>query len=188
MPYLEQATFKREWSGSWAWGGALVGTCLPPRREQRVAGEMVLQVGEHQLLVLLFMVEAQLDQCGQLGWKVCGGEGLLHMLIDMPAIGQHLLQRRSGQHPAFGAGVAIAYAEIVGIEEYLEGGIEGRRWIGQLTENEGFEKPAGMRQVPLERAGFGHGLQLAVFRAQPVNQLDTVITHVAIARLQSCSL
>src|SRR5690606_20030402 len=72
-------------------------------------------------------------------------------------------------------------ADVVGVEQHREGRIEWRRRAGQPGQDEGLEEPAGMRQVPFDRTGFGHGLQLAVFGGEPVGQLQAVIPYLLIA-------
>ena len=55
----------------------------------------MFQICQHQFLMLLLVIQTQFDQRRLLRRHVSGSEGLLHMLIDMPAVGQHLIQRRA---------------------------------------------------------------------------------------------
>jgi hypothetical protein len=60
-------------------------------RPQRIAPERMLDVGQQQLLVLLFVLQAQLHQRRQFGIRrAC--QSLAHGIIDVAPIGEHLVQ------------------------------------------------------------------------------------------------
>ena len=81
-------------------------------------------VGEDQFLVLLFVVEAELDQCRER--RVLRGivATRAHRVIDVRAICKHRLERRARQQAALRPGMLVADAVVVGIEEHPERRIE----------------------------------------------------------------
>ena len=87
-------------------------------RRDRVLGKGVQDIGQHQFLMLLLVVEADLDQRRELGEAPLAGglEELDHGGIDMPAIGGDLVGARAGQVAALVPGVPRASADIIGIE------------------------------------------------------------------------
>ena len=64
-------------------------------------------VGQHQFLMLLLVVEADLDQRHELGEALLAGglEELDHGGVDMPAIGGDFVGARAGEVAALVAGV-----------------------------------------------------------------------------------
>ena len=88
-------------------------------RRDRVLRKGVQDVGQHQFLMLLLVIEADLDQRHQLPERVLAGlvKEFHHGGIDMPAIGGDLVGARTGQMAALVAGVARAGADIIGIEQ-----------------------------------------------------------------------
>ena len=128
--------------------------CVPHRGAQRVLEQAVLDVGEQQFLVLLFVAEAQLDQRRQ----VLACEQRLHRGIDMRAPGKDFLQRRPRQHPARKAVDAFAFGFVIGIEHERPAFVEQRVPFQPVAQEEGFPEPCGVRQVPLGRAGVFHRL------------------------------
>ena len=63
------------------------------RGEERIAAEQVLDVGEHQLLVLLLVIEAERDQECELGIVGASLEQLAHVCVDVLAIGEYFGER-----------------------------------------------------------------------------------------------
>src|SRR6267143_4978179 len=57
----------------------------------RIAREQVLQVREDELLMLLLVMQAQLDQPSDWRRSLCGEDGA-HGRVDVIAIGEHLLE------------------------------------------------------------------------------------------------
>ena len=87
-------------------------------RRDRVLGKGVQDVGQHQFLMLLLVVEADLDQRRELDEALLAGslEELDHGGIDMPAIVGDLVRAGAGQVAALVAGMPGTRADIVGIE------------------------------------------------------------------------
>ena len=65
-------------------------------RLQRIARQHVLDVGQQQLLMLLLVVAAELQQVPDAG-PVAGGRGqeVAQRFLDMGPVGQHVAQRRA---------------------------------------------------------------------------------------------
>ena len=137
-------------------------------RPQRVARQQVLDVGQQQFLVLLFMLQAQLQQRGQTRRRLRAPvlEHLQHALVHRLAIGQHPRQRGPGQQPALGTRMPRTHLLVVGVEQHAEVGIEGRHAGRVLGQDKGLEEPGGMRQMPFGRAGIGHGLYAGILGGQ----------------------
>src|SRR5690606_33121070 len=93
----------------------------------------------------------------------------------------HLFQGRAGQQPALWACMARPDAYVVGIEQHRVGRVEGRYRGGQAQQDEGLEEPAGMGQVPFDRAGLAHRLELAVLGTEPLGQCQAVRSYALLA-------
>ena len=77
------------------------------------------------------------------------------------AILLNLVQYRSGQQSALRPRMPCSDCFVVRVEQQHEFRVERLIcWIG--GENGSLEKPSGMSQVPLDRAGIGHRLELAI--------------------------
>ena len=88
---------------------------LPDRRAERVLREEMLEVGEQQFLMLLFVLDAELDQHGRRGPQV--GQRGLHRGIDMRAPDANLVERRARQQAALRSRVARAFGLIIPVEQ-----------------------------------------------------------------------
>lgn len=135
-------------------------------RRDRILREGMQDVGEHQFLMLLLVVEPDLDQRRDLAKLVRAGlaEEFADGRIDVFAIGADLIGARSGDVAAMIAGMSRAGADVIGIEQEREIGVEGPVARSVLAEQELLPEPCGMGPVPFGRAGIGHGLDLLVLR------------------------
>jgi len=147
------------------------------RRLQRIAPQRVLDVGQQQFLVLLFVLQAQLQVLQCLFAEIAIGQARQHLLIDVPAIVAHLLQRGPRQQAAAWAGMGGAEALVVAVEQEIPGRIP-RLVATHAGQHEAFEEPGGVGQVPFGRAGIVHALQHRVFSAERCGQLLAAPTHV----------
>ena len=129
-------------------------------RQQRVFGQRMQDVGQQQLLVLLLMLQAELDQRRDLGRGL--GQQPRHRGIDMGAIGADRGAVGPRQHPPLRPGMPRPRRLVVGVEQ--EGVVFVQPAIARLVgqQHEGLEEPGGMRAVPLGRAGIRHGLDALV--------------------------
>ena len=127
------------------------------RRMQRVLGKQVEDVGEQQLLMLLFMVAAELDQRGHGGRQIVLDERG-HRAVDMVAIRKDSLERRARDHAASRARLTRAYAFVIRIEQEIELTIVHAVAAQILFEDHPLEEPGGVREMPFRRACVGHRL------------------------------
>ena len=130
--------------------------------------ERVQDVGQHQFLMLLLVIEADFDQRRQRRQRVLAGlvEEFHHGGIDMPAIGGDFVGAGTGQMAALVAGVPRAGADVIGIEQ--EGVIRVKGLVARavFAEQELLEEPGGMGAVPFRRARVRHRLDQLIFRRQ----------------------
>ena len=137
-------------------------------RRNRVLRKGMQDVGEHQFLVLLLVIEPDLHQRRQLAERVFARalEEFHHRRIDVAAIGGDFVGRGPGQMAALVAGVPGAGADIIGIEEIGVVGMKRRIIRTMLAEQELLEEPGGMGAVPFRRAGIRHRLDQLVLGRQ----------------------
>jgi hypothetical protein len=134
---------------------------------QGALAEGVLEIGEHQLLVLLLVVEAELHHPQQTGRVV--GPALQpreQLPVDGRAEAHHLVEGRAREETAPGTGVLGTHRVVIGVEQEAVVGVEGAAPGPGPLEHEGLEEPGGVGQVPLHRARVGHGLERAVLRGE----------------------
>jgi hypothetical protein len=134
----------------------------------RVLGEGVQDVGQHQFLMLLFVVEADLQQRHQARQRRFVGlmEKFYHGGVDMLAVGGDFRSARAGEVAALGPGVAGAGADVIGIEQEGVIRVVGRIARTVLAEQKLLEEPGGMGAVPLRRTGVRHRLHQLVLGRQ----------------------
>ena len=148
----------------------------------RILRERVQDVGEHQFLMLLLVIEADLDQ-GRDGFEGvlarCAEEGH-HGGVDMAAIGGDLLGAGPGHQAALGTRVPRTGADIIGIEQ--EGVVRVESFVARtmLGQQELFEEPGGMGTVPFGRACVRHRLDLLVLGGQGRGPALGLVAHAAI--------
>ena len=95
-------------------------TPRPVRGQQGIAREEVLDVREHQLLVLLLVIHPERGDREQTFVLGPHAEQLLHVLVDVLAILQHFSDGRARQQSALRPLVHAADGLIVGVEEVFE--------------------------------------------------------------------
>ena len=121
--------------------------------------------------MLLLMLHAKLDKLHQSGVSIAARrKELAQARIHMSAIGQNLLAGRACQQATVGARMARACGLIIGVEEIGEAFIEGAIAIA-APQDEGFEEPGRMGQMPLGGAGVVHGLNRLVLGRQRFGEL-----------------
>gem|GEM_PF-3229734 len=136
----------------------------------------MLDVGEQQFLVLLFVLQAQLQMLQCLLIKVACRQPRLHLCIDLLAVVAHLLQRWPRQQPTLRPGMRRPDALVVAVEQVIPGRVM-RRCSSETRQHEAFEEPGGVGQVPFTRAGIGHALQHGILGAERRGQLHAARTH-----------
>jgi hypothetical protein len=123
----------------------------------------MLDVREHQLLMLLLVVDAERGDEQDLVVAHLRREQLPHVLIDVLAITQHLLHRRTRQQAALRPRVHEPNSLVVGVEQVFVVGIKRLVAAQRRLQQELFEEPARVREVPFEGARVRHALHDVVF-------------------------
>ncbi len=94
-------------------------------RPQRICRKQRQNIGQQQLLMLLLVVDADLDQAGDVvGPALVPRQQSLQAVVDVGAVGEHAFGRWSRQQPALRARMPRAQALVVGVEAIVEGVIE----------------------------------------------------------------
>src|SRR5690606_7459341 len=88
-------------------------------RKQRVLRKEMFNVREQQLLMLLLVMEPERRKRGDSFLVLLARDELEHVPIDMLAIREDLLDRRSRQHAACGAAMHRPHGLVVRIEQIL---------------------------------------------------------------------
>ena len=153
-------------------------------RQQRVLRQQVLDIGQHQFLVLLLVLQTQFEQIGQLRARSRTGIGLQqtdHARIDILPVGAHLKHAGPGQQAALGARMARADAVVIRIEQHPKSAMKGDELRLQRFQHEGFKKPGRVRQMPFQRTGVRHRLRAAILVGQRGHQQQRVLAHAFVA-------
>ena len=150
---------------------------------QRIAAEAVEQIHQQQLLMLLFVLQAQLHQ-GQQG--IGGGartslqvlQQILQPLVHPVAPGQHLRDRGSAQQAPLGPGMAGADAVVIGVEQVAPAAIGRLVALQVRLQQERLEEPGGVGQMPFGGARIRHPLQAEVLALESLDQAFAVLPHL----------
>ena len=135
------------------------------RRMQWVVAQDVLDVCDQQLLMLLFMLHAQLYQGRDRGlqWFL---QHTAHGLVHMRAIRHHLSHRRATQAPSLRACQVSALRFVVAVEQVAIQRMEQSIVRLLFREDKSLEEPRGVGQVPLRRTDVGNRLGNMVLGTQ----------------------
>lgn len=156
--------------------------CGPVERPRWMARQQVLDVREHQFLVLLFVLQPQFDQCMPARAPFC--EKRLHGSIHGISIAHHGIKIGPREQAALGPGVPLAHAVVIGIEQYAERRVERLEVARETLKHKGFEEPCRVRQVPLHGTCIGHGLRAAILGGQGFRQSAGRSTNPAVTARQ----
>ena len=135
---------------------------------QRIEPQVVLEIGEHQFLVLLLMVQAQFDAPPD--FVVIAVQQARHRGVHVRPVVVNLAYRGPRQETAPGPRIRVADAVVVGVEQRLVTVVDAFVARFERPEQKGLEEPGGVRQVPLGRAGIVHGLHAVVLDGQRLAQ------------------
>ncbi len=131
----------------------------------RIEPECVLDIRQQQLLVLLLVLQAKLDQFARILRQVRAFEQRRHRLVDMRAIPADRVGGRPGQHAALGPRMTRSGRLVIRIEQIAESGIE-RCVSGLPGQYEGLEEPGRMGAMPFGGAAIRHRLDLLILGRQ----------------------
>ncbi len=126
--------------------------CLRSRihdRRQRIAGKDVLDIGQQQFLVLLFMVQSEFDRRTNISRIVSRTEQFSDLVINMSPESANILNQRPRQQTAPGPWMHLARRVVIGIEQVMILIVKTTVTFFVGFENETLEKPGRVRQMPL---------------------------------------
>jgi hypothetical protein len=118
-----------------------------------VGKERMLDVSRNQLLMLLLVLDTERDATSSI---IFGGmlKQTLDSSVYVSAIGKNHIEWGAGEGGAKFLLGHIAEGVVVAVEEPAEVGIVGRVTGEKLREDEGFEEPTGVREMPFDGTGF----------------------------------
>src|SRR5438067_7883346 len=90
----------------------------------------------------------------------------------MGPVGPDLLERGAAEHSAAGAGVARAFRLVIAVEEIGPAFVEAAVAVDMVAQDEGLEKPCGVREVPLGGRGIGEGLYRRIGVAERRGEIE----------------
>ena len=154
-------------------GAERIGFLRPVGRAHRVARKHMFDIGQHQFLVLLFVVVGQFHEWPDFAPGLIGGaaDQGLGGVFHVPAVSLHVFQRRARQQTALGSLMAGSDRFVIGIEQEIIIGVKFPVRRIKRLEDKRLERPRRVRQMPFGRADIGHGLDTLVFRRQRRRQL-----------------
>ena len=139
--------------------------------------EPVQQVHQQQLLVLLFVLQAQFDQLHELivWWFVI--EPSLQLNIHPLTPAEHFINCWSAQETPLRSRMPWPSSFVIGIEQRRPR-LRHRFPPGPVrNQQEGFKKPGGMTQMPFRWAGICHPLQHKILWLKWADQLNAALTY-----------
>lgn len=141
----------------------------------------MLDVGQQQLLVLLFVVQAKGDQRAQratfVGARSRSRQQCLHALVDVRPVALDGGHAGPAEQPALRPRMLLTDALVIAVEQHAEVRIEGLERVLMALEDKGLEEPGQMRQMPFGRAGVGHRLHLAILVGKRLGQTRRGATY-----------
>lgn len=127
-------------------------------RAKRVQGQEMMRVGEDELLVLLFVVKAEFHDGERFFVESTGIDRAFELFVHVLAVGENGVEIRSREKPALGSVVWFSDAVVVRVEDRPIVAVKGLVRFDSIFEDEGFEEPAHVSQVPLCWTGVLHRL------------------------------
>ena len=139
--------------------------------------DLLLKIGIHEGPCLAVTLNDRLDYFGQ--------TVNIAARVQELALSQSIFATQQVVENPLAARMLVADAVVVGIEQHPVTGAKRPETGLERLQQEGLEKPGGVRQMPLDRARIGHGLYAGVFGRQrriPLNAKDTTAATVAALR------
>ncbi len=119
---------------------------LPEAGRSGIFGHGGEHVGQHQLLMLLLMVEAELETSEGDGRQLRQGVG--HRRIDMGPILADFVEAGAAEHAATRPRMPLPLAVIIGIEQISPIRVERLVVRHAVAQDEGLEEPARVGEMP----------------------------------------
>src|SRR5207249_476976 len=153
-------------------------------REERVLRENVFDIGDEQLLMLLFVMNSERKDRFDLTKQSLVGTGnkSVDVRINGSAIFFRFVHRRTRDESAQVASMHRAGGVVIGVKKIgvLGNCISIARH--PFFQNEGLEKPGGVRKMPFRRAYFRHRLYNAIFGSEAFGYPGSEISNLVKAR------
>ena len=154
-----------------AWGARRAAG--PIMRAQRIGREERENVGEHQFLMLLLMSLAERKKRRDRGrFRLAAGEQFAQRVVHIAAVGEDFVRRGARQEPAPGPRMPGPGGFIIGVEAIREALVEDAIAAHVRRQDERFEEPARMRQMPFRGAGVVHRLDGHVLGRQRFGDVE----------------
>ncbi len=147
------------------------------RRLQRVLRQEVQHVRDQQLLVLLLVMAAQLDQRQRRLRQV--RQRVDQRGIDVRPVRPHFVQRRAGHHAAPVTRVAPPLRLVIAVEQERPALVVQPVARHVIAQHEGLEEPGRVREMPFGGRGVGHRLHGRVRIRQGSGQRGGQCAHGA---------
>jgi hypothetical protein len=149
---------------------------------ERVLGQGRKNVGQQQFLMLLFVMDAELDEIEHRGRQV--RQGAFERTVDMGAVGPHLIERRTAKHAALGPCVAFPLGLVIAVEQEGIALVERLVAGDMVAQHESLEEPRRMGKMPFGRRGIGKRLDRGVGVAQRTREIERQVPRREQARIE----
>jgi hypothetical protein len=126
----------------------------------RVVRQQMLDVGQDQLLMLLFVMDAERDEIARRGGDRADEE-VVHRAVDVRAICEHGREIGTREQPALRPRMPLPDGVVIRVEEHSEHGVERRIPRQRRREQKCLEEPARCARCH-DRTGVGHRLPGAI--------------------------
>ncbi len=160
--------------------GLMLRCGLPHSGPERILEEKMLEIGEQQLLMLLFMIEPEREQVGAAlrdQWH-----GVQHGLVDAAAIVDHVGEAGPRQQAALGPRMARAFRFIIAVEQERPALVVQLVAGNMVAQDERLEKPGEMRKMPFGGGRVRHRLRRRVAVGERRGQIEAERAHGEIVR------
>src|ERR1700674_3237649 len=137
----------------------------------------MLDICNDQLLMLLLVVGAHLHQLHQCFRRVTDAQDVLDVFVNVMSVGQHFIQRRTGESVPQRLVRLWPQAVVVGIKKRLEAIVKRPVAVQMLRQNKSLKEPAGVGEMPFRGTGFCAGLHHRIFRSQRRRQSFGLFPH-----------
>ena len=152
-------------------------------RLERRTRQHMLDVGQHQLLVLTLVVQAKLYPEPDVR-LIASFKQRDDRIIDVAPVGDDRFQRRSGQQPPSRPRMHLPGRVVIRVEDEMKVFVEDRVTVVEGLQDKSLEEPADVCEVPLGRTDVGHRLHDRVLGSQRIAERDRVGTNTSEAVCQ----